>query len=215
MSWPYPRHLAHRGAGTLAPENTLLALDTGWQYGYRAAEVDAALTADEVPVLLHDASLDRTTSGHGSLAQIRAGALAQLDAGSWLDPRFSDARVPTLHDALQRCRERGIWLNIEIKPVPGFEERTGTVVAQTVARFWGLAQRAAPDGPPDPQWPVLSSFSRRALEAARAAAPGLRRGMLTARVPRDWPRVLEELAAFSLHCDHRHVDAGLAGGATP
>jgi len=211
MTWPYPRMLAHRGAGLLAPENTLLAIDAGWRHGYRAAEVDAALTADAVPVLLHDATLDRTTNGRGSLAATPLAALARLDAGSWLDARFSAARVPTLEDALALCRERGIWLNVEIKPVPGFEERTGSVVASTVAAFWsGAGDAAASAG----RLPVLSSFSRVALEAARAAAPGLRRGMLYTRVPPDWADELAALGAFSLHCDHRHLDASLARAVT-
>jgi glycerophosphoryl diester phosphodiesterase len=215
MTWPYPRFVAHRGAGVLAPENTLLALETGWQHGYRAAEVDAALTADAVPVLLHDATLDRTTSGSGSLAAIEAAALAQLDAGSWLDARFSAARVPTLQAALQCCRERGIWLNVEIKPVPRFEERTGAVVARTVADFCTPPGGAAGAGETSGiQWPVLSSFSRVALAAARDAAPQLRRGMLFSRIPADWHEVLVSLDAFSLHCDHRHLDARLARAVT-
>jgi glycerophosphoryl diester phosphodiesterase len=214
MNWPYPRYLAHRGGGVLAPENTLVALDTGWQYGYRAAEVDAALTEDEIPVLLHDATLERTTNGSGSLDRATAAALASLDAGSWLDTRFSDARVPTLAEALQRCQERGVWLNIEIKPVPGHEERTGAVVARTVANFWARTPRPSLGGPPETPLPLLSSFSRVALAAARLAAPGLRQGVLFGRVPPDWRDVLRAAGAFSLHCDHRRLDARLARAVT-
>jgi glycerophosphoryl diester phosphodiesterase len=214
MNWPYPRYLAHRGGGTLAPENTLLALDTGRQHGYRAAEVDAALTQDGVAVLLHDATLDRTTSGRGPLDQASAAQVTALDAGSWLDARFGAARVPTLAAALQRCREQGLWLNVEIKPVPGHEERTGTVVARTIADFWGQGQQPARHGAQATALPVLSSFSGTALAAARRAAPGLRRGALFQRIPSDWPEVLHGLGAFSLHCDHRHLDARLARAVT-
>ncbi|HXY21066.1 MAG TPA: glycerophosphodiester phosphodiesterase family protein, partial [Burkholderiaceae bacterium] len=125
--WPYPRLLAHRGGGTLAPENTLVACDVGFRYGYRAVEVDAVLCADEVPVLLHDASLERTTNGRGSIDSKTAAELALLDAGSWFHPDFAHARIPTLEQALRHCLERGIWLNVEIKPVPGKEVRTGQV----------------------------------------------------------------------------------------
>jgi glycerophosphoryl diester phosphodiesterase len=214
MNWPYPRFLAHRGGGTLAPENTLVALDMGWQCGYRAAEVDAALTADEVPVLLHDATLERTTNGRGSLARTTAAALAGLDAGSWLDPQYCDARVPTLAEALQRCRERALWLNIEIKPVPGHEERTGAVVARTVADFWSRTALPSLNGPVATPLPLLSSFSHTALAAARRAAPGLRQGVLFTRVPADWPEVMRSLGAYSLHCDHRYLDARLARAIT-
>jgi glycerophosphoryl diester phosphodiesterase len=160
--------LAHRGGGTLAPENTLVALDVGFAHGYRAAEFDAVLSADEVPVLLHDASLERTTDGAGSVASKTAAELARLDAGSWFDARFADARLPTLLQALQHCWALGIWLNVEIKPVPGREERTGTVVAQTVAAF--CAEKRKSDPAPS-KWfsPLLSSFAPEALEAARRA----------------------------------------------
>ena len=63
--WPYPRWIAHRGAGKLAPENTLAAFRLGAQHGYRMFECDAKLSADGVPFLLHDATLERTTNGQG------------------------------------------------------------------------------------------------------------------------------------------------------
>jgi len=210
MNWPYPRYVAHRGGGSLAPENTLMAIDTGWQHGYRAAEVDAALTRDEVPVLLHDATLDRTTNGSGRLDQAGASYVAGLDAGSWLDPGFAAARVPTLADALQHCSRQGIWLNVEIKPVPGHEERTGELVARAVAQFWPPAPKPARHGVQSTPLPVLSSFSTAALAAARRAAPGLRQGVLFTRVPANWQEILHRMGAFSLHCDHRRLDASLA-----
>jgi len=197
--WPYPRLLAHRGGGTLAPENTLVACEVGSRHGYRAAEVDAVLCADEVPVLLHDASLERTTNGHGSVEARTAGELASLDAGSWFHPDFANARIPTLLQALRHCTERGIWLNVEIKPLAGREVRTGTVVAEVVASFWADA------GPANLAAPLLSSFSRPALEAARRSAPQLARGLLFSSVTADWREALRALSCVSLHCDHRRL----------
>ena len=81
--WPYPRWIAHRGAGKLAPENTLAAFRLGAQHGYRMFECDAKLSADGVPFLLHDATLERTTNGRGTGGELPWSALAQLDAGSW------------------------------------------------------------------------------------------------------------------------------------
>jgi len=202
--WPYPHLLAHRGGGTLAPENTLAAFDAGLRYGFRAAEIDAVLSADAVPVLLHDASLDRTTNGHGSVADMRLEQLALLDAGSWFDARFAGARIPTLLQALRHCNEHGIWLNVEIKPVPGHEERTGRIVAETTARFCaevGASERALP---------LLSSFSRAALQEARRAAPELPRGLLFSQIVADWREALQALSCASLHCDHRKLTPELA-----
>lgn len=209
LRWPYPARLAHRGGGTLAPENTLVALETGWQHGYRAAEIDAVLTADGVPVLLHDETLDRTTDGHGSIARTRLADLEGLDAGRWCGARFAGARVPTLLQVLAYCHAQGIWLNVEIKPASGCDAATGTIVARTVAGF--LAEHAS--GATGPA-PLLSSFSSTALLAARAAAPQLKRGMLFEAVPRDWPTVVRAVDACAVHCDHHHLDAARAGQIT-
>ncbi|SPJ16538.1 glycerophosphodiester phosphodiesterase, cytosolic [Burkholderiales bacterium] len=201
--WPYPRLVAHRGGGAFAPENTLEACEVGLRHGYRAAEVDAVLSADEVPVLLHDATLERTTDGRGLVAHRTADELARLDAGSWFGTEFAGVRIPTLVQALHHCRERGMWLNVEIKPVAGFEARTGKIVGEAVARF------CADAGPAVIPAPLLSSFSRTALAAARSSAPGIARGLLISGVVADWREALQALACVSLHCDHRKLDAAL------
>jgi len=197
--WPYPRLLAHRGGGALAPENTLAAFDVGARHGYRAAEVDAVLSADSVPVLLHDAGLERTTDGSGCVADRTAAELMLLDAGSWFGQEFAGARIPTLQQALRHCADLGVWLNVEIKPVAGHEARTGALVAETVARYGAGAP------------PLLSSFSRVALAAARRAAPQLPRALLCESIPTDWEKQLDALDCVALHCSHRRLAAAQAG----
>ena len=81
--WPYPFWIAHRGAGKLAPENTLAAFRLGAQHGYRMFECDAKLSADGAVFLLHDATLERTTNGHGVAGELPWHTLSQLDAGGW------------------------------------------------------------------------------------------------------------------------------------
>ncbi len=107
--WPWPRVLAHRGGGTLAPENTLGAIRFGLAHGFRAIEFDAMLAADSIAVLMHDPTLERTTSGRGPVPAMSAAALAQLDAGAWHSPRFAGEPVPTLADALALCRAHDVW----------------------------------------------------------------------------------------------------------
>src|SRR5262245_59134058 len=114
-AWPFPRVLAHRGGGTLAPENSLAGLRAAARYGFRGVEFDAKLTRDGVVVLLHDETLDRTTNGHGLVAQAHWAALERLDAGSWRDRRFAGEAVPTLTAALLLCSNLGLWPNVEIK----------------------------------------------------------------------------------------------------
>jgi glycerophosphoryl diester phosphodiesterase len=210
--WPFARVLAHRGGGTLAPENTLAAIDEGLRYGYRAIECDAMLAADAVPVLIHDPTLERTTSGSGAVASFKAADLMQLDAGAWKGARFAGTRLPSLVDAIAHCRRHNVWINIEIKPAPAYESATGAQVARVTAQAY--ADRVRPRGDQagriEPQAPLFSSFSPEALAAARAAVPDLPRGLLVGPVPADWEEQLERLDCVALHCSHKHLTQALA-----
>jgi len=166
--WPYPRWVAHRGAGRLAPENTLAAFRLGASFGYRAFECDVKLSADGVPFLLHDATLQRTTSGHGPAADLSWGELARLDAGAWHSRRFAGEPPASLDGIAAFCLENGHALNIEIKPTPGSEAETGRVVAEHCLRLWRGATLP----------PLFSSFQPAALAAAQAAAPAIPRALL-------------------------------------
>jgi len=210
--WPYARVLAHRGGGALAPENTIAAIEVGLQHGYRAIEFDAMLAADAVPVLIHDATLERTTNGAGAVAAHSAAQLAQLDAGAWMASRFAGTRLPTLAEAIAYCRRNGIWINIEIKPAPGHESATGTRVAQAAAKAYADLVRPRGDqaGNVEPQAPLFSSFAVEALAAARSAVPDLPRGLLVGAVPADWEDQLETLGCVGLHCSHKHLTQALA-----
>ncbi|HNK20305.1 MAG TPA: glycerophosphodiester phosphodiesterase family protein, partial [Piscinibacter sp.] len=124
-AWPYPLWIAHRGAGKLAPENTLAAFRAGAGFGYRAFECDVKLSADGVPFLLHDTTLERTTSGRGVAGEQAWQELSRLDAGSWHSRAFAGEPLPSL-DAIARCvRRNGFALDLEIKPTPGTEQATG------------------------------------------------------------------------------------------
>ena len=81
--WPYPRLIAHRAGGALAPENTLAAIRFGNSLGYRAVEIDIRFTRDGVAVLQHDREIDRNTNGKGPIADHAWSELQSLDAGSW------------------------------------------------------------------------------------------------------------------------------------
>lgn len=199
--WVYPRIAAHRGGGTLAPENTMAALRCGLEHGYRAVEFDAMLSSDAVPVLMHDPQFGRTIRGSGSVAATTSTHLATLDAGSWFAPTFAGEPVPTLEQAMRFCKENGIWMNIEIKPSPGAEAETGRAVAETVRALF--AEELARDE--RSASPLLSSFSVEALAAARDAVPEIPRGLLVRSVPADWLAKLRTLGAVALHVDHSRL----------
>lgn len=201
--WPYPSHIAHRGAGKLAPENTLAAMRHGASFGYRMFEFDVKLSADGVSFLLHDATLERTTSGTGRAEALPFGALAALDAGSWHSPAFAGEAVPTLAAVARYTRANDMLVNIEIKPTPGAERHTGAAVALDALSLW--------DGAAVP--PLLSSFSEEALAAAREVAPALPRALLVKALPADWLDRLRLLECVALDANHAELTAEVIASA--
>jgi glycerophosphoryl diester phosphodiesterase len=195
-TWPYPRIVAHRGGGKLAPENTLAGIDTGARLGLKMVEFDAKLSADDVVFLLHDDLVDRTSDGHGPAAWMTYAQLRALDAGSWFGTTYAGATMPTLAEVAKRCFEKDLAANVEIKPCDGRDVKTGRLVAEEAARLWADAGRA----------PLMSSFSYVALEAAAKAAPELPRGMLYETIPDDWRAQAAALDCVSMHVDHRQLD---------
>ncbi len=210
--WPYPRVLAHRGGGTLAPENTIAAIKIGLERGFRAVEFDAMLAADDVPILMHDPTLERTGRIGGVVSELAAAQLGHMDVGGWHSPRFVGETVPTLQRTLRFCRDHGVWPNIEIKPVPGFEAATGAAVARVTAQAYAELIRPGGDRADqiEPRVPLLSSFEPAALIAAREVAPGLPLGWLADDVPPEWREEIARLGCVSLHTNHRHLTAAQA-----
>lgn len=209
--WPYPKIVAHRGGGTLAPENTFAALRCGLAYGFRAVEFDVMLSQDGIGVVIHDERLGRTVQGSGLVSDYRAAELAAMDAGSWFSPLFADETVPDFGQFVDYCILQRIWMNIEIKPVPGFERATGRVVAAVAAAYFEADIGAgAPAAGAPARLPLLSSFSVEALAAARDAAPGLPRALLIDSVPADWQAQASKLDVVSVHTNHLHLTPALA-----
>ena len=203
--WPYPRLCAHRGAGKLAPENTLAALRAGHALGYRMAEFDVKLSADNVAFLLHDDTLDRTTNGRGPADSLPWRELARLDAGGWHSAPYAGERLPTLAAVAHWARAHDMACNVEIKPMPGRERDTGVAVALEAAALWRAAAVA----------PLLSSFSPASLGAARdalaAAGEDLPLALLLDEVPGDWSESLRKSGSLALDANHRQLTAALVG----
>jgi glycerophosphoryl diester phosphodiesterase len=195
--WPYPRWIAHRGAGKLAPENTLAAFRFGAEHGYRMFECDAKLSADGVVFLMHDATLERTTNAHGIGGDLSWHALSQLDAGSWHSRTFAGEALPTLEALARFCLNNGHLLNIEIKPTPGTEAATGEAVARLAAGVWAGA--AVP--------PLLTSFQPEALAAAQQTAPELPRGLLVDTLWNGWFEKAQDLGCVAVVANYTLWDA--------
>jgi len=198
-AWPYPLWIAHRGAGKLAPENTLAAFRLGAQHGYNAFECDVKLSADDVPFLLHDAALARTTRVEGVAGERPWAELSLLDAGGWHSRRYAGEPMATLTSVAHYVRRNRFALNIEIKPTPGHEERTGRIVARDAARLWMH----------DPRPPLLSSFDPMALKAAQATAPALPRALLLDSLWAGWQQTAQALACVAVVADQALLDGAL------
>ncbi|MEZ5648051.1 MAG: glycerophosphodiester phosphodiesterase [Alphaproteobacteria bacterium] len=184
--------IGHRGAARHAPENTLASLKKAAALGASWVEFDAKLTADGVVILMHDDTLDRTSTGKGPVAHQTADQLARLDAGSWFGKNFKGEKIPTLEAVIDCLKSLDLGANVEIKPCPGREEETGCAVADTLMKQWPTSL------PP----PLLSSFKAQALMGAKAVAPGLERAYLLDRHGGEWEETCHQLGCKGLHLWH-------------
>jgi glycerophosphoryl diester phosphodiesterase len=198
-AWPLPLWIAHRGAGKLAPENTLAAFRTGAAHGYRAFECDVKLSADGVPFLLHDATLERTTSEHGEAGQRPWAQLSRLDAGGWHSRAYAGEPLPSLDAVARYVQRNGYALNIEIKPTPGQEQATGTAVGLACAQLWHGVQTPL----------LFSSFRPDALQAASEAATHIPRALLLDTLWPGWFEAVQALGCVAVVSNFRLMDAAL------
>lgn len=183
-----PRVIAHRGASAEAPENTLPALELALELGVGGVECDVRLTRDEVPVLLHDENVSRTTDGTGKVGNMTLEEIRDLDAGAPRSRRFRGTPVPTLGEALDLLAGR-TWVNLELKP-PG---RDATRLVDAVLDV--VDDRGLADGL------LLSSFRPDVLEVARRRDPTHPRALILADAPDDGlpKEVVEDLDALAFN----------------
>lgn len=175
---------AHRGYSATAPENTLAALEAAWRAGASLAEIDVQLTRDFQVVLMHDRTVDRTTTGRGFVKDLTVAELQSLDAGSWFGPQFHGARVPTLGEVLEWARTKLVLL-VELKNFPFRDlplvDRTLDLVGEMRAEDYVVL--GGFDHPilreikrRHPHWPLEMMYTGRLADpvaAARAAGAAL------------------------------------------
>lgn len=178
-----PKVIGHRGAAAYAPENTLASFREARRRGATWVEIDVKLTADGVPIVMHDDSLMRTT---GIDRLVAATPRADLPA-----------EVPTFEEAIACFAELGLGCNVEIKPCVGREQETARVTVETLRRAWPAQL------PP----PLLSSFRRASLVAAREAAPEFARAILLGKIDENWQARAEEVGAAGVNTDGTKLTA--------
>lgn len=182
---------SHRGGAAVAPENTLPAIAAALAGGFEYVEVDVALTADRHPVLMHDATVDRTTDGHGRLESLTLDEVRALDAGSWFGAEYAGTPVPTLTeflDTLADSRGRAI---VELK---GEWDADALALAMGEVTARDLEDRI-----------VLASFDARSLALAAAASEVVSRLLILKNIPADVVSAVAEAGARGVVVDRKAV----------
>lgn len=182
---------AHRGYSAIAPENTLAAFEAAVEAGADAVELDVRTSADGVPVVLHDATLGRTTNGGGPVRKKTLAELRTLDAGSWFAPRFAGETIPTLDEALRLLRGRVTRLYVEIKE---HASAAGLGRILELIRSHGLEERC-----------VAISFDWAVLARVRGLSSRLALGYLVKRKARfrEAVRLAAADGRAQVGCDYR------------
>ena len=198
----------------MAPENTLAAFRVGASFGYRMFECDIKLSSDNVPFVLHDDTLDRTTNVKEKMGEAATeGALyvaglldwntiSSFDAGSWYSRVYAGESVPTMEAVSQFCIQNHYALNIELKPTEmegepqatadAMARRTGEVITKRAQALWKDATLK----------PLMSSFKPESLVGAKAVAPELLRGFLLDELWDGWFECAVKLDCAIVTCDH-------------
>lgn len=189
MALTLPPVVGHRGAALHAPENSLAGFDKAAELGARWVEFDVMLSADGVPVVHHDLTLERTAGRCDAVADLTAEGLVEVDVGGRFAPQYAGQKLPTLAQVIDRLSRLNLGANVEIKPSPGRDTETSRAVLAVLQSRW---PRHLPP-------PLISSFSQGALAVAAAAAPALPRGWLADRLPSDWKVRAESCGCVSLH----------------
>jgi glycerophosphoryl diester phosphodiesterase len=158
-------NIAHRGASAAAPANTMAAFEKASELGADGIELDVLLSADGIPVVIHDDTVDATTDGSGPVAEMALAQLKQLDAGSHFDPAFAGERIPTLEEVLQAFGSR-LLLNIELKDF-GLSDKSLERATIGLVEQRNLSDRV-----------FLSSFNPFSLRRAKRIAPHIAVGLL-------------------------------------
>jgi glycerophosphoryl diester phosphodiesterase len=175
-----PLVVGHRGAASLAPENTLAAIEAGIAQGAGYVELDVQRSADGVVLILHDETLDRTTDGSGLVGELTWSAIQQLDAGSPFSAAFGGEAIPSLADVITFTAASATTLVLEIKSpqlYPGIEQQ----ILEAVREF-EIAERV-----------MVISFYAEALQNVNSLAPDITTGFVW-----QWPRFPAEVASLDV-----------------
>lgn len=187
-----PPIIAHRGVSAQTPENTLAAFLKARQLGLNWVEFDVMLAATGEAVVIHDDDLKRTTNGEGRVIDCSYHYLKTLDAGSWFNPVFANEGIPLLQEVLNLLCHLQLAANLEIKPLPGYEQATVQCVLEVLQE--NKASLPAPL--------LISSFSPLVLQMIRKTSTSLLLGVLMDEWHANWQDLCAEVQCISVNLNH-------------
>jgi glycerophosphoryl diester phosphodiesterase len=162
--------IAHRGFPSQAPENTLASFQAALEQGANSVEFDLQLTADGVPIIFHDQTLERTTNGQGKVGDKTLLELSDLDAGSWFAPAFAQERISTLANALPVLAQFPQYLYLDVKPHCLWSDQQVEYLITLLSEY-NLQKRA-----------VITSFNDQFLQQFRKLSPDFSIGHIVANL---------------------------------
>ena len=195
--------IAHRGASAYAPENSHSAFELAIAMKAEMIELDVSLSKDGIPVVIHDETLDRTTTGRGSVQDYILEELKTLDVGSWFSEKFKNEPFPTLEEVLSYTKDR-IAVNIEIKTEVVTNEIEGGIAQKSleIVERLGVQDQV-----------IFSSFDYRVLKHLEALNPDMPKAMLyeKSQSGKKLPsELVSEYKVDVFNCSHRQLSKAWA-----
>jgi len=183
--------IAHRGASKIAPENTLPAFRLAEKLGAESIETDIHLTKDQVPVLIHDPRLERTTNGQGFVKDFTFAELQRLDAGSWFSKQYEQTKIVSLEKFLQWIQPKKLHINLELKN-KDFRYKFLEEIVFEHLEYYQVNDRT-----------ILSTFNPKSIQYMANLNQSVPLALLRSKRHRNLPTYAKDLGATSIHINYR------------
>jgi len=190
-----PPVIAHRGASAYAPENTMSAFIKAAQLGIKWVEFDVMQAATDELIIFHDEQLERTSNSFGNVCDQPYAYLNSLDVGSWFNAKFSGERIPILLTVIEFLQSVNMFANIEIKPLPGQEERLVKRILKEMQPYLWKANNQF----------LFSSFSIQTLQILRKYSHTCQIGLLLHEWQAEWSEISQDLNCVSIHINQEII----------
>lgn len=192
-----PQIIAHRGASQIAPENTLPAFELAYRLGAECIETDIHLTKDQIPILIHDPFLERTTDGKGLVQDFTFAELKKLDAGRWFSTKYAKTRLISLDQFLQWIKPKQMMLNLELKNVKFSYPHLEELVYDHI-EYYQLEERT-----------IISTFNPDSIKHMASFKKNISLALLRSRKHRHLCTYATDLGAQALHIHYRLLNRSL------